>query len=36
MRLDVTLDRVPIEYIFVGIVIESKTYGIYEVVLLII
>jgi hypothetical protein len=36
MRLDVTLDRVQIEYVFVGIVAQSKTCHIYEVVLLII
>jgi hypothetical protein len=36
MRLDVTLDRVPIGYVFVGIITESKTYRIYEAVLVII
>jgi hypothetical protein len=30
MRLDVTLDRVSIRYVFVGIVTESKTGRIYE------
>jgi hypothetical protein len=32
----VTLDRVPIGYVFVGIVTESETCRIYEVILLII
>jgi hypothetical protein len=36
MGLDVILDRVPIRYVFIGIITESKTYRIYEVVLLII
>jgi hypothetical protein len=36
MKLDVTLDRVPIRYIFVGIVTESETGRIYEAVVLII
>jgi hypothetical protein len=30
MRLDVTLDRVSIRYVFVGIVTKSKTGRIYE------
>jgi hypothetical protein len=36
MRLDVTLDKVLIGYVFGWIVTESETYRIYEVVLLII
>jgi hypothetical protein len=32
----VTLDRVPIGYVFIGIVTESETYRIYELILLII
>jgi hypothetical protein len=35
-RLDVTLDRVSIGYVFVGIVIELEIGHIYEAVLLII
>jgi hypothetical protein len=36
MRLDITLDRVPIRYVFLGIVTELKIDRIYEAVLLII
>jgi hypothetical protein len=36
MRLDLTLDRVSIGYIFVRIVTESETGRIYEAVLLVI
>jgi hypothetical protein len=36
MRLEITIDRVPIGYVFVGIVTESKICCIYEAVLLII
>jgi hypothetical protein len=36
MRLDVTLARVLIGYAFVGSVTESKTYRIYDAILLII
>jgi hypothetical protein len=35
-RLDVTLARIPMGYIFIEIVTESETYHIYEAVLLII
>jgi hypothetical protein len=34
--MNVTLDKVSIGYVFVGIVTESETYCIYEAVLLII
>jgi hypothetical protein len=34
MRLDVTLDRVPIGYAFVDIVTESGTVHVYKAVLL--
>jgi hypothetical protein len=36
MRLDVTLDRVSIEYVFIGIITELEICRIYEAVLLII
>jgi hypothetical protein len=36
MRLEITIDRVLIGYVFVAIVTESKICGTYEVVLLII
>jgi hypothetical protein len=36
MRLDVTLDRIPIRYVYVGIVTELKIVRIDEAVLLII
>jgi hypothetical protein len=36
MRLDVTVDRVSIGYVFIAIITESETYRIYESVLLII
>jgi hypothetical protein len=35
-RLNITLSRILIGYIFIGIITESETYRIYEVILLII
>jgi hypothetical protein len=36
MRLDATLIRILIRYVFVGIITESEIYRVYETVLLII